>query len=81
VLPKILYDIQRLATAATRHYLHGTLYDGSANSWAWESGGDLPPLSAMVSVIPHWLITAYRQATGKHADETGWHNNWESAAA
>jgi transposase len=78
VLPKSLYGNQLIATATTRHSLHG-LPRGRVGEQTGLGPGSLveicPRLARLCAGIPDHLLAEYRQAPVKHADETGWRTN------
>jgi hypothetical protein len=78
VLPKTLYGNQALATAATMHYLHGVPIGRVCEQMGIEAGSLVEAfhrLARIFAAVPEKLITQYRQAPVKHADETGWRTN------
>jgi transposase len=78
VLPKRLYGNQLLATAPTRHDLHG-LPLGRVCEQPGLGPGSLveifPRVARLCASIPDQRMAEYRQAPVKHADETGWRTN------
>jgi transposase len=75
VLPKSLSGHQLVATAATMHDLHGIPL-GKVGDQTGLGPGSLVEifhrLARRLAGIPDRLVEEYRQAPGKHADETGW---------
>jgi transposase len=75
VLAKCLYSNQLLAHVAVEHYVYGrTLGQIEKQTGVGYSSlvEALHQLSERFKEVPKALIQAYRQASVKHADETGW---------
>ena len=75
VLPKGLYSNRLLTYVAVHHYLHGHTLGQIERQIGigYRSLVDaLHQLSQRLREVPQALISAYRQASGKHADETSW---------
>jgi transposase len=75
VLPKSLYGNQLVATATTMHYLHGIPLGKVCDQTGLGPGSVVEifhRLARLLAGIPDRLVEEYRQAPGKHADETGW---------
>jgi len=78
VLPKSLYGNEALASAAAMHYLHGVPMGRICQQMGIEAGSLVEAfhrLARIFAAVPEKLITQYRQAPVKHADETGWRTN------
>ncbi len=78
VLPKFKQSNSLLAHVATEHYLHQvTLGHLSERLGVGESSliAAMHHLARLFTAVPEKLITEYRQAPVKHADETGWPND------
>jgi len=75
VLPKSLYGNQFIADAVEMHYLHG-MPMGRVCEYLDVGPGSLVKLfrrcADLFGGVPDKLIEEYRQASVKHADETGW---------
>lgn len=75
VLPKSLYGNQLMADAVEMHYLHGVPM-GRISEHLDIGAGSLMKLfrrcADLFEALPARLIEEYRQASVKHADETGW---------
>jgi transposase len=84
VLPKSLYGNQLIATATTMHYLHGIPLGRVCEQTGLGPGSLVESchrLARLCAGIPAHLIVEYRQAPGKHADETGWRSNGHNGSA
>ena len=74
VLPKSLYGNQALASAAAMHYLHGIPMGRICEQMGVKPGSLVEMfhrLARLFADVPEKLIEQYRNATVKHADETG----------
>lgn len=84
VLPKSLYGNQLIATATTMHYLHGIPLGRVCEQMGLGPGSLVEichRLARLCAGIPDHLIAEYRQASVKHADETGWRTNGHNGYA
>jgi hypothetical protein len=75
VLPKGLYSNRLLTYVAVQHYVHGhTLGQIERQTGLGSSSlvDALHQLSQRLHGVPKALLSAYRQARVKHADETSW---------
>lgn len=84
VLPRNLYSNQLMATAMTMHYLHGIPLGRVCEQVGVGDGSLVEIFHRMArlfsGVIPK-LIEEYRQASVKHADETGWRTDGKNGYA
>lgn len=75
VLPKSLYSNNLLAHVAVQHYIHATPLGTLERQLGIGHGGLLGALHLLAErlhpVLDH-LVEEYRNASVKHADETGW---------
>ena len=81
VLPKNLYSNNLVSHVATEHYLNGIRLGHLERQTGVNIGSliqAMHQLSGIVEAVPDKLIEEYRQATVKHADETGWSNNGQN---
>jgi len=75
VLPKCQYGNGLLTYLATQHYLYGTTLGQLEKQTGIGVGSivdALHQLARRLGTVPDRLLTQYRQAAVKHADETGW---------
>ena len=78
VLPQSLYGNQLIATATTRHYLHGIPLGRVCEQTGLDPGSVVevcPRLARLFAGVPDRLLQEYRQTPVKHADEPGWRTN------
>lgn len=83
VLAKCLYSNQLLAYVAVQHYIYGNTLGQieKQTGIGYSSLVDaMHQLSKRLKDVPNALIEAYRQATVKHADETGWRTDGNKMA-
>jgi len=81
VLAKNLYSNNLLAHVATEHYVNGISLGHLQRQTGVNVGSlikAMHQLSGILKDIPDQLIAAYRQASVKHADETGWRNDGQN---
>ena len=84
VLPKNLYSNNLLAHVATEHYLNGIRLGHLERQTGVNSGSLIKAMHQLARIfkdVPDRLIAEYRQATVKHADETGWRNDGQNGYA
>lgn len=75
VLPKCQYGNGLLTYLATQHYLYGTTLGQLEKQTGIGVGSivdALHQLARRLETVPDRLLTEYRRAAVKHADETGW---------
>jgi len=83
-LPKSLYGNQLLAHVAVQHYVNGlTLGQLERQTGVGYSSlvQAMHGLARRLAVVPLRLRQEYRQATVKHADETGWRTDGQNGYA
>jgi transposase len=78
VLPKSKYANNLLAHVAIEHYLHGVTLGRLEKQLGVNCGSlidAMHELAGRLKSVPYGLVKLYRQASVKHADETGWRND------
>ena len=84
VLPKARFGNELTAQLVCLHYLHGLPLGRLCAQWGLGLGsviGVLHRLAGRLAPVLPRLITAYRQAPVRHADETGWRTDGHSGYA
>lgn len=84
VLPKFKHSNSLLAHVASEHYLHGVTMGRLVKRLGIGQGSlfaGMHHLANLLKDVPEKLITDYRQALVKHADETGWRNDGDNGYA
>jgi hypothetical protein len=84
VLPKDLYSNRFLAYVATQHYLWGAPLGRIARQTGVGYGALVrgqKQLARFLEPVTAALLTQYRQAPVKHADETGWRSDGQNGYA
>lgn len=84
VLPKSLFSNNLLAHVATEHYLNGIRLGHLERQTGLNIGSLIQAmhrLSRLFKDVPEKFVTEYKNATVKHADETGWRNNGQNGYA